>query len=113
MTLVGLGFVAVLIGVTSWTLGLIGISQYAEDICFDDLDAASGYRSYRMETSSWPPRFDCRLAGPELAPVVVHHPFLAVVRFAIVAVYPVVFTVTVLTLGAMLARRRTPEQVNR
>src|SRR5688572_3684147 len=60
-------------GAVLWGAAVIGVGQYAEDICFDDLDGRADYGGYRTAAELWPPSFECRLLGNDAEPVVVQH----------------------------------------
>ena len=96
-----------LIGAVAWLAGLIAVGQYWEDLCFDDLDARTGYGWYRSEVSIWPPSFVCRLDGSGVEAVVVKHPVVALVRFGAAVVFPVLFgLVAALVLAGSVRRSR-------
>jgi hypothetical protein len=56
-----------------WLVGLVGIGQYTEDICFDDLEEQVDYGSYTRTSTLFPPAIECTLDGAKLDPVVVDH----------------------------------------
>ena len=99
-----------LIGGVAWLAGLIAVGQYWEDLCFDDLDARTGYGWYRSEVSIWPPSFACRLDGSGVEAVVVKHPVVALVRFGTAVVFPVLFglAAALVLAGSVRRRRRGP-----
>lgn len=82
-----------------------GVAQYAEDLCFDDLDGHDGYGAHRSEWTTRPPSFDCELRGNGVDPVVVQHRGVAVAALAAAVVVPIAYA-TAGTAGVMSWRRR-------
>ncbi|HWB71230.1 MAG TPA: hypothetical protein VG452_03365 [Egibacteraceae bacterium] len=80
-----------LAGVVLWGTALFAVAQYAEDLCFDDLEERVGYGAYTTETDLWPPSYECRLLGNDVEPVVVQHRGLAVARLGAVIGPPVAY----------------------
>ena len=80
-----------MVGIVAWVAGLIATGQYWEDVCFDELEARTGYGSYRGQVSIWPPTFECRLHGSDVEAVVVQQPVAALSRFGVALVFPVVY----------------------
>lgn len=105
-------FASLVAGVVIWATGLIAVSQYTEDLCFDDLEANSGYGSYHSEETLWPPSFECRLAGSDVEPIVVHHRLVALAGFGTAVVFPIVYGLVALFVVARWSRRRfiSPDQ---
>ena len=87
---------------------MIGVAQYAEDICFDDLDGRADYGGFRTSADIWPPSFECRLLGNDVEPVVVQHHGIALACLGATMVFPVAYAVAA-TLGIVLwhCRRRS------
>jgi hypothetical protein len=75
---IALAGAVVVVGAIIWLVGLIAMSQYTEDICFDDLDARPSYGSYRQSARLWPPSIRCALAGSGVEPLIVEHRLEAV-----------------------------------
>lgn len=110
-----LALVVALVGVGIWVVGLIAGGQYTEDLCFDDLDARSGYGSYHSEGTLFPPSFECRLDGSDAEPVVVQHRLVAVARFGMTVVFPMIYGLLAVFAVARWSRGRPPlpsEQAN-
>jgi hypothetical protein len=80
-------------GAVLWGAAVIGVAQYAEDICFDDLDGRADYGGYRTAADVWPPSFECRLLGNDVEPVVVQHRGIALAWLGATMVFPVVYAV--------------------
>jgi hypothetical protein len=92
-------------GVVPWGAAVIGVAQYAEDICFDDLDGRAEYGAYRTAEDAWPPSYECRLLGNDVEPVVVQHRGVALARLGAIVVFPVAYAVAA-TLGIVFWHRR-------
>ena len=92
-------------GVVLWGAAVIGVGQYAEDICFDDFDGRPGYGAYRTAEDAWPPSYECRLLGNDVEPVVVQHRGVALARRGAIVVFPVAYAVAAM-LGIVFWRRR-------
>ncbi|MGB5760235.1 MAG: hypothetical protein WBM50_25190 [Acidimicrobiales bacterium] len=90
---------AALVGLVAWIVGLTGLANRAESMCFADLDDHPGYGAYRMSSELWLPSFECRLAGNSMEPIFVQHPLEAFVAFGLVLVVPVVYAIAILALG--------------
>ena len=107
-----LGVVALVIalamaGVVLWGAAVIGVAQYAEDICFDDLDGRAEYGAYRSAEDAWPPSCWCRLLGNDVEPIVVQHRGFALARLGTIVVFPVAYAVAAL-LAIVFWRRSQP-----
>ena len=92
-------------GVVLWGAAVIGVGQYAEDICFDDFDGRPAYGAYRTAEDAWPPSYECRLLGKVVEPVVVQHRGVALARRGAIVVFPVGYGVAAM-LGVVFWRRR-------
>ena len=92
--------IAVLVGGAFWLVGIVGVGQSLEDVCFDDLESRTRYGAYQSREILWPPSLECRLLGSDVQPIVIQHRLGAVALFGAVAVFPVVYS-----LGATLALR--------
>jgi hypothetical protein len=92
-------------GVVLWGAAVIGVGQYAEDICLDDLDGRAEYGASRSATNLWPPSYECRLLGNNVEPVVVQHRGVALARLGAIVVFPVAYVVATM-LGIVFGRRR-------
>ena len=88
-------------GVVLWGAAVIGVAQYAEDICFDDLDGRAEYGAFRTAADVWPPSHECRLLGNDVEPVVVQHRAVAIARLGAIVVFPGAYAVAA-TLGIVL-----------
>ena len=95
-------------GAVLWGAAVIGVAQYADDICFDDLDGRAEYGAFRIAADVWPPSFECRLLGNDVEPVVVQHRGIALARLGATMVFPVAYAVAA-TLGIVFwhSRRRS------
>jgi Na+-transporting methylmalonyl-CoA/oxaloacetate decarboxylase gamma subunit len=101
-------FLSLVIGIIAWTAGLIAVSQYTEDLCFDDLEGRSGLGSYRSEETLWPPSFECWLNGSDAEPIAVQHRLVALARLGVAVVFPVVYVVVAtLVIVSWFQRRQT------
>jgi hypothetical protein len=100
---------SLVIGIIAWTAGLIAVSQYTEDLCFDDIEGRSGLDgSYRTEATLWPPSFECWLDGSDAEPIAVQHRLVALARLGVVVVFPIVYVVvSALVIVSWLQRRQT------
>ena len=96
---------AALVGLVAWIVGLKGLANRAESMCFADLDDRPGYGAYRMSSELWLPSFECRLTGNSMEPIVVQHPLEASVAFGWVLVVPVVYSIAILTLTLRWTRQ--------
>jgi hypothetical protein len=94
-------------GVVLWGTAVIGVAQYADDICFDDLDGRADHGAYRIAAEVWPPSYQCMLLGNDVAPVVVQHRGVALARLGAIVVFPVAYAVAAL-LGIVFWRRSRP-----
>jgi len=96
-----------IVGAVLWGAAVIGVAQYAEDICFDDLDGRVDYGGFRSSADIWPPSYECRLLGNQVEPVVVQHRGIALARLGAIIVFPVAYAVAA-TLGLVFwhCRRR-------
>jgi hypothetical protein len=74
-----------------WGAAVIGVAQYAEDICFDDLDGRTGYGAFGTAADVWPPSYECRLLGNDVEPVVVQHRGVALARLGAIVVFPIAY----------------------
>jgi hypothetical protein len=92
-------------GVVLWGAAVIGVAQYAEDICFDDLDGRAEYGAFRTAADVWPPSYECSLLGNDMEPVVVQHRGVALARLGAIVVFPVAYAVAA-ALGIVLWHRR-------
>lgn len=95
---------AALVGLAAWVVGLKGLGNRAESICFADLDHRLGYGAYEVSRKLWAPSFQCRLLGNAVEPVDVQHPLEAIVAFGWVVVVPVVYATAALALTLRWAR---------
>lgn len=82
----------------------MAVAQYAEDLCFDDLDDRPGYRRYTSAAELWPPSHECRLSGATVEPVAVQHRGVAIARFGAVVV-PVAYLAVAAVASAVIMRR--------
>ncbi len=92
-------------GVALWGAARIGVAQYAEDICFDDLDGRAEYGGYRTAADLWPPSFECKLLGNDVEPIVVQHRGIALARLGAITVFPIAYAVAA-SLGIVFWHRR-------
>lgn len=92
-------------GAVLWGAAVIGVAQYAEDICLDDLYGRADYGGYRTAADAWPPSYECRLLGNDVKPVVVQHRGIALAWLGATMVFPVVYAVAA-TSGIVLWHRR-------
>ena len=92
-------------GVVLWGAAVIGVAQYAEDICFDDLDGRAEYGAFRTAADVSPPSYECRLLGNDVEPVVLEHRGVALVRLGAIVVFPVAYAVAA-TLGIVFWHHR-------
>ncbi len=108
MAVVALVVAFAMAGVVLWGIAVIGVAQYAEDICFDDLYGRAEYGAATTAAELWPPSFECRLRGKDVDPIVVQHRSVALARLGAVVLFPVVYAVAA-TVGVVLwLRRRRP-----
>ena len=107
MSVVGLVVALAMAGVVLWGTAVIGVAQYAEDICFDDFDGLPEYGAYMTTYDAWPPSYECRLLGNDVEPIVVQHRGVALARLGSIVVFPVTYAVVAL-LGIVFWRRRRP-----
>ena len=105
MILAALVIALAMAGVVLWGAALIGVAQYAEDICFDDLDGRAEYGGFRTAVDAWPPSHECRLLGNDMEPVVAQHRGVALARLGAIVVFPVAYAVAT-TLGIAFWHRR-------
>lgn len=96
---------AAFVGLAVWVLGLKGLSNRAESICFADLDDRLGYGAYEISRKLWSPTFECRLLGNSVDPIDVQHPLEAIVTFGWIVVLPVFYAIATLTLTLLWARQ--------
>ncbi len=94
-----------LAGFVLWGAAVIGVGQYAEDICFDDLVGRAEYGAFRTDADGWPPSYQCRLLGNDVEPIVVQHRGVALARLGAIQLFPVAYAVAA-TLGILFWRRR-------
>ena len=94
-----------LVGLAVWVVGLNGLSNRAESICFADLDNRLGYGAYQISRNLWLPSFECRLLGNSVDPIDVQHPLEAIAAFGWVVVLPVVYAIATLALTLRWARQ--------
>lgn len=95
-------------GVALWGAAVIGVAQYAEDICFDDLYGRAEYGGYRTAADLWPPSFECKLLGNDgndAEPIVVQHRGIALARLGAIRVFPIAYAVAA-SLGIVFWHRR-------
>jgi hypothetical protein len=92
-------------GVVLWGAAVIGVGQYAEDICLDDLDGRAEYGGFRTAADVWPPSHECMLLGNNVDPMVLQHRGVALARLGAVVVFPVGYPVAA-TLGILFWHRR-------
>ena len=92
-------------GVVLWGAAVIGVGQYAEDICLDDLDGRPAYGAYRTAEDAWPPSYECTLLGNDVEPVVVQHRGVALARRGAIVVFPIAYAVAAM-IGILFWRRR-------
>lgn len=92
-----------------WALGVIGVAQYTEDICFDDLDGRRGYGGYNTASELWPPSYECRLLSNDLDPVVVQHRGVALARLAAIVGPPLGVGIAVVV-GSLRRSQRFAKQ---
>ena len=97
-----------LVGLVVWIVGLAGLGNRAESICFADLEGHPGHGAFRMSSGLWPPSFECRLLGNSVEPIVVQHPLEAVVAFGVVVVVPVVGAIAALVITLRWLRQPRP-----
>jgi hypothetical protein len=96
---------AALVGCVIWILGLVGLANRAESICFADVDNQLGYGAYEISRELWLPSFECRLLGDSVEPIVVEHPLEAIVTIGWVVGVPVLFAAATLAVSVCWARR--------
>ena len=96
---------AALVGLAVWVVGLVGLANRAESICFADLDNRLGYGAFEISRNVWSLSFECRLLGNSLDPVDVQHPFEAIVGFGWIVVLPVAYAIATLALTLRWARQ--------
>ena len=94
-----------LVGLAVWVVGLTGLSNRAESICYADVDNRLGYGAYRISRKLWTPSFECRLLGNSVVPIDVQHPLEAMVAFGWIVVLPVVYAIATLALTLRWARQ--------
>jgi hypothetical protein len=92
-------------GVVLWGAAVVGVAQYAEDICLDDLYGRAEYGASRTDADVWPPSYECSLLGNALDPVVVQHRGVALAGLGALVVFPVVYAVAA-TVGMVFWLRR-------
>lgn len=105
LTAVAIVVSAALVGLVAWIVGLKGLANRAESMCFADLDDYPGYGAYRMSSELWLPSFECRLTGNSMEPIFVQHPLEAFVAFGWVLVVPVVYAIAILALTLKWTRQ--------
>jgi hypothetical protein len=93
-------------GVVLWGAAVIGVGQYAEDICLDDLVRRAGFGASRTDADVWPPSYECSLLGNEEKPFVVQHRSVALVRLGATVVLPVAYAVSATAGIVYWVRRR-------
>ena len=96
------------VGLFVWMIGLAGLGNRAESICFADTDNHPGHGAYQISGELWPPSFECRLMGNSVEPIVVQHPLEAIVAFGWVVVVPVLCAITAVALTLRWLRQGTP-----
>ena len=95
-------------GVVLWGAAVVGVAQYAEDICLDDLVGRAEYGASMTDANVWPPSYECSLLGNDEEPVVVQHRGVALVRLGAIVVFPFAYSVAA-TAGIVLwVRSRRP-----
>ena len=87
---------AALVGLATWVVGLNGLANRAESICFADLDGRLGHGAYQISRTLWLPSFECRLLGNSVDPIDVHHPLEAAATFGWIVVVPVLYAMATL-----------------
>ena len=105
LTAVAMLVSAALIGLTVWVVGLKGLANRAESICFADLDKRLDYGAYQISRKLWSPSFECRLLGNSVDPIRVQHPFEAIVAFGWVVVVPILYVIAASALTLRWARQ--------
>ena len=93
-------------GVVLWGAAVVGVGQYAEDICLDDLVSRAGYGASRTDAHVWPPSYECRLLGNDEDPVVVQHRGVALARLGATVLFPVAYAVAAIAGIVYWVRRR-------
>lgn len=92
--------------VVVWIGGLIGLAQYAEDLCFADAELL-GYGGYTQTVQAWPPSVQCVLrSGWEQPGLTVDHRLLGAAISTWRYIFPPVAAVGLsLMAGAPFMRR--------
>jgi hypothetical protein len=93
-------------GVVLWGVAVVGVAQYAEDICLDDLVDRAEYGASRTDADVWPPSYECSLIGRDVEPVVVQHRGVALARLGATVVFPVAYAVAAAAGIVLWVRRR-------
>jgi hypothetical protein len=101
---------AALVGLAVWVVGLAGLANRAESICFADLDNRLGYGAFEISRKVWSLSFECRLLGNSVDPVDVQHPLEAIMGSGWVVVLPVVYAIATLALTLRWARQTQRRQ---
>jgi hypothetical protein len=96
---------AALVGLVAWVVGLKGLANRAESMCYADLDSHLGYRAYQMSSELWLPSFECRLLGNSMEPIIVQHPLEAFAAFGWVVVVPVLYAIAIVAFTLRWARQ--------
>lgn len=99
---------AALVGLVAWIVGLKGLANRAESICFADLDNHLGHGAYRISRMLWSPSFECHLLGNSVEPIAVQHPLEAIVAFGWVVLVPVLYAIATLALTLRWMRQARP-----
>jgi hypothetical protein len=97
-----------LVSLVVWTIGLAGLANRAESLCFADLDNHPAHGAFQMSNELWPPSFECRLLGNSVEPIVVEHPLEAIVAFGGVVVVPVLGAIATLVFTLRWVRQARP-----
>ncbi len=93
MTVAAIVIAVAVAGVVLWAAAVVGVGQYAEDICLDDLVSRAGYGASKTNADLWPPSYECTLLGNGEEPVVVRHQGVALARLGATVVFPVAYAV--------------------
>lgn len=97
------------LGGMAWVVGQLAIGRASEDACANRADD-EGYQAWSDEITLVPPAHRCRLERPARAETppsaTVSIPTLAVARFGLTIVFPMVWLAGT-TVGVVLIRRRT------
>ncbi len=99
---------AALFGFVGWIVGLKGLANRAESMCYADTDNHPGHGAFRMRSELWVPSFECRLSGNSVDQIVVQHRVEAIAAFGWVVVVPVVYAIVVLAVTFRWARQTRP-----